>query len=367
MQSNSIGMPLPREPVPDWLLPLRNAYLALLVSLGLKLITIRNYVPAVDWFCAEAGRRGLMTPDGVEEAILVQIRASLPTRLSFHSRQRWASVIGRFIVWLIKEGIIAAAPRPPAPVPTALEKLCMDYGTWLCTHRGLAPRTIKTRQGELRNFLTVRFGAMAPGDLSTITGADIVAYLGVTGKTDLVAARRKAGSLRFLFRFLFATGRIDRNLALCVPCISRPRSPAPPRHLLPEEVERVLETVQGDSSIARRDHAMLLTMARLGLRGEEIIALRLEDIDWQAGEILIRGKCAQQANMPLPVDVGEAMVDWIRHGRRGRSRHVFVRIRPPFLPFTSSSPISRRLRKAYAASDHRMGRCAAMYSGIPWR
>ena len=86
---------------------------------------------------------------------------------------------------------------------------------------------------------------------------------------------------------------------------------------------------------------MLLTMARRGLRGQEIISIRLDDIDWQAGEVLIRGKGARRAAMPLPVDVGEAMADWIRHGRRGSSRHLFVSVRPPFLPFTSSIPVRR--------------------------
>ena len=95
---------------------------------------------------------------------------------------------------------------------------------------------------------------------------------------------------------------------------------------------------------------MLLTMARLGLRGQEIIAIRFDDIDWQAGEILIRGKGARQATMPLPVDVGEAMVDWIRRGRQGNSRHLFVRVRPPFVPFASSRPIIVPLRRSYAAS-----------------
>ena len=349
MRSNSIVIPLPREQGPDWLLALRNGFLALLVSLGLKTRTIKGYVHAVDWLCAEVGRRGLMTPDGVDEATFGQIRDPLPARLSDYSRQRWTYVLDRFIAFLVKEGAIAAAPQS-APVPTALETLCADYGNWLRTHCGSAPSTIKTRQGKLRNFLSFRFGNAAPGDLNAITRADIIAYLEATGGTGLGGARSKADSLRSLFRFLYATGRIDRNLAFCVPGIARPRSPAPNRHLSQEEIECVLAATRGDSAVSRRDHAMLLTMARLGLRGQEIIAIRLDDIDWQAGEILVRGKGGQQAIMPLPVDVGEAMVDWIRHGRQGNSRHLFVRIRPPFLPFRSSDPIRMPLHRSYAAS-----------------
>ena len=349
MRSNSIFIPLPREQMPDWLLALRNGFLASLVSLGLKITTVKNYACAIDWLCVEAGHRGLILPDGVDEATFGLIRDPLPARLSDYSRQLWTYALDRFIAHLVNEGAIAAVPQL-APVPTALDTLCTDYGTWLRTQRGSAPSTVKMRQGQLRNFLTFRFGNAAPGDLNVITQANIVAYLEATDEAGLAGARSKANSLRSLFRFLFVTGRIDRNLALCVPSIARPRSPAPTRHLSQEEVERVLAAARGDSAIARRNHAMLLTMARLGLRGQEIIAIRLDDIDWQAGEILVRGKGGQQATMPLPVDVGEAMVDWIRYGRRGNSRHLFVHIRPPFLPFASSKPIGVPLRRSYAAS-----------------
>ncbi len=353
MQTDSVGIPLPEEQMPDWLLPLRNSFLASLVSLGLKLTTIKGYAPAVDWLCAEAGRRGLTTPDDVGEAMLEQIRDPLPTRLSERSRQKWTHVLNRFAAFLVKEGAVAAAPQPPTPAPTGLEALWTDYVTWLRTRRGLAPGTVKLHQLGFRGFLAFRFGDAAPGDLNAITRDDIVAWFGTVDETGHAVAKLKASSLRSLLRFLFATGRIDRNLALCVPSIGRSRSPAPIQHLPHEGVERILAAVRGDDAIALRDHAMLLTMARLGLRGQEIISIRLDDIDWQAGEVLIRGKGARRAAMPLPVDVGEAMADWIRHGRRRSSRHLFVSVRPPFLPFTSSIPVRRRLRRAYAASGVR--------------
>ena len=353
MQTDSVGIPLPEEQMPDWLLPLRNSFLASLVSLGLKLTTIKGYAPAVDWLCAEAGRRGLTTPDDVGEAMLEQIRDPLPTRLSERSRQKWTHVLNRFAAFLVKEGAVAAAPQPPTPAPTGLEALWTDYVTWLRTRRGLTPGTVKLHQLGFRGFLAFRFGDAAPGDLNAITRDDIVVWFGTVDETGHAVAKLKASSLRSLLRFLFATGRIDRILALCVPSIGRSRSPAPIQHLPHEGVERILAAVRGDDAIALRDHAMLLTMARLGLRGQEIISIRLDDIDWQAGEVLIRGKGARRAAMPLPVDVGEAMADWIRHGRRRSSRHLFVSVRPPFLPFTSSIPVRRRLRRAYAASGVR--------------
>ncbi len=352
MQSRSVGVPLPRGEMPDWLLPLRNAFLASLLSLGLKTGTVRkNHVPAIDWLCAEAGRRGLTGPDGVDEATLAHVlREALPATLSAPRQQSWTAVLNRFIAWLVKENAIAAAPQPPEPAPTAIEALCIDYGGWLRTRCGSAPGTIKVRQRAVRSFLALRFGDSAPDDLNAISRADIVAHFETIGETGPAGARTKADALRSLFRFLFATGRTGRNLVPCVPRIAEPRSPTLTRHLAREEVERVLASARGDSAIARRDHAMLLAMARLGLRGQEIIAIRLDDIDWEGGEILIRGKCARQAAMPVPVDVGEAMAGWVRNGRQGNSRHLFVSVRPPFLPFTSSLPVRERLRNAYAAS-----------------
>ena len=350
VQSDSSGFPQPREEMPDWLLPLRNAFLASLLSRGLKTNTVRDYAPAVDWLCAEAGRRGLTAPDGVDGSVLAQVREPLPAQLSVRSRRIWATALGRFIAWLVKENAVAVGPQPPEPAQTVHEALMTDYGAWLRTRCGLARRTIRSHQVRARSFLAFRFGDSAPGDLNAIARADIVAHLGTVDETGPTSARSTAAALRSLFRFLFATGRIERNLLPCVPSVSASRSPAPTRHLSREEVERVLAAAKGDTAIARRDHAMLLTMARLGLRGQEVIAIRLDDIDWDAGEILVRGKGGRRAAMPLPVDVGEAIVDWIRHGRRGRSRHLFVSVLPPFPGFTSALSVRKALHKAHAAS-----------------
>ena len=233
MQTDSVGIPLPEEQMPDWLLPLRNSFLASLVSLGLKLTTIKGYAPAVDWLCAEAGRRGLTAPEDVGKAMVEQIRDPLPTRLSEWSRQKWTHVLNRFAAFLVKEGAIAAAPQPPTPAQPGLEALWTDYVTWLRTRRGLAPGTVKLHQLGCRGFLAFRFGDVAPGELNAITRDDIVAWFGTVDETGHAVAKLKASSLRSLLRFLFATGRTDRNLALCVPSIGRPRSPAPIQHLPP--------------------------------------------------------------------------------------------------------------------------------------
>ena len=214
--------------MPDWLVPFRHTFFALLISQGLKAVTIKGYVPAVDRLCAEAGRRGLTTPDDVDEATFVDIQTQVLRRLSDYSRQRWTRVLNRFIAHLVHERVIAAADEP---APAALDALCADYGAWLRSQCGSAPGTIKTYQGKLWSFLTFRFGGAAPGDLHAITRADIDAWFSPTDRKGPVGARSRACALRSLFRFLFATGRIDRDLALSVPRIAERRSPGPIRHL----------------------------------------------------------------------------------------------------------------------------------------
>ena len=120
--------------------------------------------------------------------------------------------------------------------------------------------------------------------------------------------------MRSIFGFLFATGRIQHDLARCVPRVAKLRSGTLMRHLQTEDIRRLVDAVGNDDGIGRRDHAMLLLMARLGLRAQEVIAIRLEDIDWRAGEILIRGKGGQHERMPLPVDVGEAIAANLQDG-----------------------------------------------------
>jgi integrase/recombinase XerD len=96
-----------------------------------------------------------------------------------------------------------------------------------------------------------------------------------------------------------------------------------------------------------RNYAMLLLMARLGLRAPEVIAIQLGDIDWRAGEILIRGKGKLHDRMPLPADVGEAIVDYIRKGRAGNSRTLFVSAKTPHPPFKNAQILNTLLCDAF--------------------
>ena len=180
-------------------------------------------------------------------------------------------------------------------------------------------------------------------DLAAITPEAVFAFLdGYAGR-----AGWRLPYVRNILRFLFWSGRTPRDLSDAIPAAPGGRPHGLPRHLEASVVHKLLEAVRGDGAIDLRDHAMLLLMARLGLRAQEVVRIRLDDIDWGAGQMLVRGKGRQLDRVPIPVDVGEALVTWLCNARKGNSRHVFVCVRPPYAPFTSSLPVRRALGKAY--------------------
>ena len=323
--------PGPNGPV--WLASHRDTFLTELGRLGYAAKTIGDYRRAIDGFCLQVEARGLSAGEiGTELAAAQERKAH----------------IKRFVAHLIDVG---AMPPPSPAAPPAQgphDALICAYGNWLRYQCGLSPKTISIRRGVLKRFLTFRFG-IAPVDLNAITRDDIFAFLDAPEAT---AGRKgldyKATCLRSLFGFLFATGRIRSDLSLSVPRIAKSHSGALTRHLEPEDIRRLVDVVRSDDGIGRRNYAMLLAMARLGLRAQEVIAIRLEDIDWRAGEMLIRGKGGQHDRMPIPVDVGEAIAAYLQDGRAGGARHLFVTAKAPRRPFASSEAIRKILRQAFA-------------------
>ena len=299
----------------------------------------------VDAFIGPADLREVDARD-IDEAVLAELRDAVPEVRSAREQRYHQGCIVRFIAWLASTGVIDPPPLPTPPAPGSLEHLSAAYGDWMRHQQGLGQATIKERQAFLRPFMTFRFGAV-PGDLNDITPDDIRGFL------DLPVARGgrsgggwRATRLRSFFRFLFASGRTRLNLAVCVPRIAAPPSRVS-RHMPSGEVRQLVDAVHDDDGLGRRNYAMLMMMARLGLRAQEVIALRLDDINWAAGEILVRSKGGLHDRMPLPADVGEAIVAYIRDGRAGHSRHLFVASWPPHGPPTPTA-IGMVLHEAFA-------------------
>jgi site-specific recombinase XerD len=194
---------------------------------------------------------------------------------------------------------------------------------------------------------TFRFGKKL-GNLNDITPADIVKFLyDVMGRKISYRDKTPPTHLRSLFRFLFWSGKTKRDLASSLPRVATGRASQLPRSLKPEEIERLIDAVWAPDAIGRRNYAMLMILARLGLRAPEVIAIQLDDIDWRAGAILIRGKGKRHDRMPLPEEAGKAIVDYIQNGRRGSSRTLFVSHRVPYRPFANAEILNTVLRAAF--------------------
>jgi integrase/recombinase XerD len=323
----------------------RQTFLARLRAQGYSAFTLREYESIAGSFCAAIEKRALGAGD-LDGATVERLRLVVEKEIPEYVRTWGKFCVARFIEHLAESGV-ATVSQPSAKRLTARERLREEYEAYLRRQRGLAEGTVRNSLYYGERFLSFRFGEKL-GDLRAITPDDIVAFLREL-KAGAKARRYKAlpSHLRSLFKFLFWGGKTKRDLALSLPRVAT-ASDHLPRYLKSEEIERLIESVRTDDAIGRRNYAMLLLMARLGLRAPEVIAIQLDDIDWRAGEMLIRGKGKLHDRMPLPKDVGEAIVDYLRNGRAGASRALFVSERGPHVPFKDGQIINSVLREAFA-------------------
>jgi site-specific recombinase XerD len=235
-----------------------------------------------------------------------------------------------------------AVPVPePAADDSPLATLRRQYESHLTKERGLAPVTVAEYWHFARRLLVERFGdsSIRVGDLTPDDISDFLLRQTQSGGPGV--AKVMVTALRSFFRFLFLHGRTETDLAGAVPTVPAWRLTGVPKYLTPEEVERVVRSCDRDTLVARRDHAIILLLARLGLRAGEVVALCLEDVDWRAGELRVRGKGGQHDRLPLPVDVGEALARYLRHHRPPCvARQLFVRIKAPHQGFAHPSTVS---------------------------
>lgn len=221
----------------------------------------------------------------------------------------------------------AGPPRSEGPV----DDLLAGYRQYLVLERGVLPESASGYAVNVRPFLE---GLVGSGgiELERLDGASVVAFVVATcpGQSRS-SAKRTTKALRSLLRFLHAEGHIDRSLAHAVPAASGWRLTSLPKRLEPEQVLRLLGSCDRGSVVGRRDFAVLMVLARLGLRAGEVAGLSLDDVDWRAGEIVVHGKHSRADRLPLPVDVGEAIVAYLQAGRPSSAlgRSVFVRVRAP--------------------------------------
>ncbi|GMQ96317.1 MAG: site-specific integrase [Gammaproteobacteria bacterium] len=244
----------------------------------------------------------------------------------------------RLLVVLREIDVIA--PQTPI-VPSPLEQIEQDFERYLSQERGLSRRTALRHRRPLRKFLREHC-AEGIASFSKLTGANITRFVEHHAHDQSPrSAQCMCWTLRTFTRYLLYRGHIAVDLSVAVPSVRTWRFAALPEHLSPDQIQQVLDSCDRRGSIGRRDYAVLLLLARLGLRANEIATLTLDDVDWHSGRLTIRGKGRRRACVPLLSEVGAALADYLEHGRpRSDSRRVFVLSVAPHIGFASSSGIS---------------------------
>jgi site-specific recombinase XerD len=246
----------------------------------------------------------------------------------------------------LREGGVVPTALPPA-IRGPIDVLETEYSRFLSQERGLSQSTLRHYLPVARDFLFQRFGARKVR-LNELRAKHVISFiLGQASTAGRGPAQRATCALRSFLRFLYQRGHSETNLSACVPAVASWRSLDLPQFLPPEEVERLLQSCDQSSPVGLRDYAVLLLLARLGLRAGEVVHLSLDAINWEAGEVLIRGKSSREDRLPLPEDVGQAVADYLQKGRPTcSSRRVFLRIQAPRQGFSSSVAICDIVRRA---------------------
>ena len=251
----------------------------------------------------------------------------------------------QFLEYLRKTGIVPN--RKLVSDKSPLAAVVSRYEKHLRSERGLVTATIISYQPFIRKFLLERFREQL-FSLRKLKPSDISDFVLRHGQCMSVRrAQLMTTAFRSFFRFLFQNGELQADLAASVPTVADWRLSTVPKYLTQEEVRRVLKACNRRTPAGRRDYAILLLLARLGLRAGEVVALQVDDIDWRAGEIIIRGKGLFHDRMPLPPDVGEALTCYLRRGRPAcQTRRVFVCMRAPRRGFTGPSTLTTIVHRA---------------------
>ena len=318
-----------------------DSFAALLSALGYARASIRDRL----WTLAALGhwlkRRRLSAPDLRRDVAAAFLHRRTRRRCV---RRGDAATLRLFLEHLETHGII---PAPASVSPTALAHLKARYEAHLRQDRGLSPVTGSRHWFVLCRFLRQRFGD-GPIEPRAISVDDVTRYvLDQIPARSPASAQLHASTLRSFLRFLWQTGQTDVDLRAAIPPVRRWRLVDVPKYLTPDDVRRLLAACDRSSPVGRRDYAILLLLARLGLRGGEIVGLELDDIDWHTGELPVRGKGSVRSRLPVPCDVGDALATYLRRDRpRCHTRRVFVRARAPHRGLGHPSTVSTLVRMA---------------------
>jgi len=316
-----------------------------LARLGHTTLTVQNYMDSARHFADWLHRSGLALSDVNDHVVqrFADHRCRCPgCRRLDHVSKKYVQRVKWFLRFLEERGLVRAFTRPP---PMIVNGRVLHFQDWLRQHRGISESTIE------------RHGRMIVRLLPALGDDPAVYNAGLVRRVILEEARRcspayvktMAMALRGYLRFLAAQGTCQPWLDQAVPTIPHWRLSALPRYLAPADVERLIASCDRTMPGGVRDRAILLLLARLGLRAGDVLAMRLGDIAWEDGTLRVCGKGRREILLPLPQDAGDALFDYLERSRpTADSDRVFLRAVAPHRPFASPCAISDVVQKALA-------------------
>lgn len=302
-----------------------EGYRAWLTRRGYTPDTIRNMLKDLGQVGQWLSVKGLKAEQLGEGQIAAFLSAR---RAAGHLRIPGPRAMVPLLTYLREAGVVAEAQ----PLLTPLGELLAQYRTWLVQERGLAPTTVLRYENTARRFLAeqaVTDDVFAP---ATLTGVDVNAFLlRECARVSAGSAKGRVAELRSVLRFLYLQNITPLRLGTAVPPVGGWRfATLPPPAMTAMEVQLLLDSCDRSTPVGIRDFAMMMLLARLGLRSIEVARLELRDADWRAGELVVRGKARRQDRLPLSAEVGDALVAYLSCGRNPADAvHLFLTCRAP--------------------------------------
>ena len=317
-----VWVPVPSGP----LAPYASGYGAWLVARGFARWTVAHRLWQLDLLSRWLERERLspveLTSERVEAFVAARRKAGCSSWLSVRST-------ALPLEYLRELGVVPVATAS-AVVKDSCEGLLAGYSRYLFDERALTEHTVLVRYVPVaRVFLDGVVGADG-GGLERVSAADVSSFLARECRGRSIAGGRElVPALRSFLRYLHVEGLISAPLVWAVPGVADLRDRSLPRGLELAAVKRILASCDRRRMVGRRDYAILLLLWRLGLRAGEVAALTLDDLDWRSGELLVAGKGGRYERLPLSVDVGEALVSYLRRRPQIESRALFLRVVAP--------------------------------------
>ena len=333
--------------------PFIPRYMALIRSQGYARKSQPYHLTLLEHFDAWLARRSLPL-DQISEELVAKFLDPLVRRNWVHVSA--PATMRRLLAMLREDGVVPAL----VTTPTAVDHAVMKYERFLVGERALSPATAVSWIAFVRRLLCEKFGD-EPVELEKLDASDVIAFIQRHARRHGSSyARKLVVSTRSFLRYLHYKGLHPQDLATAVPRVARWSLSTLPKYLPAEQVKHVLKACDRSTPLARRNYAILLLLARLGLRAGEVIRLQLDDIDWEHGCLMVRGKAGRAAQLPLPADVARAMARYIRRDRpRCACRALFIRDYAPIQGLGGAGAIATVVCDALKAAGVKSARAGA--------